>query len=192
MKHVLTILILTICITVVACFFSDPHDTLPTRTILTSRDVVQVELPNTNRPDNWSGWTKPSGWANTETNMINANCYISFPFTLQVEILGFQDGSVPIRICLLMYSKHGKWTILKDIRPSRDITSNTGLKTALFGKYIISKDYGYKSGDIIPIIIYVKSNTQETHNMQQLMDGTLKWDTEGVLYLGVINNIIPR
>lgn len=192
MKQVITLILTMITIGVFACFFSDPHDTLPTRTLLTSDDRVQVELPNTERPDNFPAWTKPQAWPATDMEYPRIDAYISFPFTVQVEFTGFEDNSVPTRVCLLYYNKSGKWTIIKDMRPVGNITSNTGVKQAMFGRYVFKQNYGYKNGDIIPCIIYIESETSRTHNLQQLLNGTLKWDAEGVLYLGVIDNTRPR
>ena len=194
MKQVISLIFIIISISVFACFFSDPHDTLPTRTLLTSGDRVQVEVPNTERPSDYPSWVKPDKWPNATDSgtRLRVDCFISFPFTVQIEFTGFEDNSVPTRVCLMYYNKSGKWTILKDIRPQNNITSNTGSKTAMFGRYVFSQNYGYKKGDIIPVIIYVESETSRTHNLQQLLNGVLKWDADGVLYLGVIDNTRPR
>lgn len=192
MKQVITLILTMITIGVFACFFSDPHDTLPTRTLLASDDRVQVELPNTERPANFPSWVKPQKWPNVNGAIPRIDAYISFPFTVQMEFTGFDDNSVPTRICLLYYNKSGKWTIIKDMRPRFNISSNTGIKSAVFGRYVFQQNYGYKNGDIIPCIIYIESETSRTHDLQQLLSGTLNWDIEGVLYLGVIDNTRPR
>lgn len=193
MKQVITLILTMITIGVFACFFSDPHDTLPTRTLSISNDMVHIEVPNTERPPGYPAWVKPQKWPNSEDNQVDVNCYISLPFTVLIEFTGFDDKSVPTRVCLLYYNKSGKWTILKDIRPTKNITSNTGgNKTAIFGRYVIKQNYGYKHGDVIPIIVYVESDTSRTHNLNQLLNGTLNWKTDGVLYLGVIDNTRPR
>ena len=194
MKQVIILILTTITIGVFACFFSDPHDTLPTRTLLTSDDRVQVELPNTERPVNFPSWTKPQKWSNpiVDGTIPRIDAYVSFPFTIQMEFTGFDDNSVPTRICLLYYNKSGKWTIVKDLRLGVNISSNTGVKSAMFGRYVFQQNYGYKNGDIIPCIIYIESQTSKTHDLQQLLSGTLNWDTEGILYLGVIDNTRPR
>ena len=119
-------------------------------------------MPNTERPDNFPAWTKPQAWPTTDIGYPRIDAYISFPFTVQVEFTGFEDNSVPTRVCLLYYNKSGKWTIIKDMRPVGNITSNTGVKQAMFGRYVFKQNYGYKNGDIIPCIIYRERDKQDS------------------------------
>lgn len=138
---------------------------------------------------------------------------LSYPITINCEFHGFKDNDDKIienitikRMCLLYFGKDNKWKIIKDIHnPSGEIISETSQGKSMFGKYILTKDTGFNSNEILFITFYFEGvdkngNTYKTHqNINNLINTAphlLNYETNEqtkirVIKIGIRDNVKP-
>ena len=133
----------------------------------------------------------------TSENNYAAVSYTAFPVTLFLSYSGFlaDDGTaIPFsyltRMCLLYFSTAGKWVILKEYK-NIDVKIDDDAK-ALFGKYTIQSSLGYKSGEIMPVLVYYQWGSYSNFDLDAVLASNKKLPLNNqVIGFYVRNNTKP-
>lgn len=200
MKNILSILLMTLLFNVCtyACFIDDP-----TRIVFKKQDIVitmddaviQYSFPLTESSS--ANSVIRGTWNN---KIYTCDAMASFPLTINLQFLGFENNAKTNRACLLYLDKSGKWQMLKQIKNVKwNIETNTGNMRALFGQHVIKNQMNFKDNEILFILCYFESSDSTTHNLTQLLStrestSTLTQDRInqlGIIAIRVISNRKP-
>lgn len=149
-----------------ACFNDDPSSNLnndPVTITGGGGEIIYIVVP---------GWGKIHKLENTDFN-ADVTIKASFPYTLNVSFSGFinDDGSsdtVIKRLILFYYSKNGEWTVLQDIKnPSFNAVNDVA--AALFGRHCIPSALGYTQNEVIPVVLYFATASNESFDLQSFL-----------------------
>lgn len=149
-----------------ACFNDDPGSNLNNNSVtITDGDggILNIVIP---------GWGEIHDWEDTDFN-ADVTIGASFPYTLNLSFSGFvnDDGSSDTaikRLVLFYYSKNGEWTVLQDIK-NPSFNAVTDVAAALFGRHCIPSALGYTQNEVIPVVPYFATASNESFDLQSFL-----------------------